>query len=99
MYPFLQQVDAGVILLLKVQPRSSCNQLSGEQDGALKVKLTSSPVEGAANRCCCEYLAKLFGIAKNRVELVAGAKSRKKRVLLHDLQIHQVSAVLDTHLK
>ncbi|MBE9486103.1 MAG: DUF167 domain-containing protein, partial [Chloroflexi bacterium] len=50
MYPFLQQVDAGVILQLKVQPRSSCNQLSGEQDGALKVKLTSPPVEGAANK-------------------------------------------------
>lgn len=97
-YPCLQETAAGVIIQLQIQPRSSRNQFVGLQGDAVKIKLTSPPVEGAANKACCAYLAKLFGIAKGSVELVAGEKSRKKRVLLHGLDIQTVSQVLASHL-
>ncbi len=98
MYPCLQQASAGVVLSVLVQPRSSRNQLVGLQGEALKIKLTSPPVEGAANKACCEYLAKLFGIAKGAVELVGGANSRQKRILLNGLDRSTVCAVLDSYL-
>ncbi len=94
MLPCLQQSSAGVTLLLQVQPRASRNQIVGLQGEALKIKLTSPPVDGAANKCCCEYLAKLFGIAKGRVELVSGEKSRQKRVLLHGIELQQACIIL-----
>lgn len=78
MYPCLSESAAGVVLQVQVQPRSSRNLIVGLQGDALKIKLTSPPVEGAANKACCAYLAKLFGVAKSSVELIAGDKSRKK---------------------
>ena len=98
MYPCLQETADGVVLRVQVQPRSSRNQLVGLQGDALKIKLTSPPVEGAANKACCDYLAKLFGIAKGAVRLVAGGKSRQKRILLVGLDGQTVSQILGSHL-
>jgi len=94
MLPCLQETTAGVVLHLQVQPRSSKNQLVGLHGDLLKVKLTSPPVDGAANKCCCEYLAKVFQIAKGRVELIGGDKARQKRILLHGLELAEVEATL-----
>jgi len=72
----------GVILAILVQPRASKNQLCGVQGEELKLRLTSPPVDGAANKLCCQFLAKLFGCAKSNVSLVAGHKSRHKKLLV-----------------
>jgi len=64
MYPCLCGTADGVVLQIQVQPRSSRNQLVGVQGESLKIKLTSPPVEGAANKSCCAYLAKMFGLPK-----------------------------------
>jgi len=97
-YPCLKQSDEGVVLQIQVQPRSSRNQLVGLQGDALKVKLTSPPVEGAANKACCVYLAKLFGIPQSSAVLVAGDKSRQKRVLLKGVELPQAAAILEQNL-
>ena len=96
--PCLQQTEDGVILSLRVQPRSSKNMLVGLQGDLLKVKLTSPPVDGAANKRCCDYLAKLFAIAKSRIVLVAGEKGRQKRVLLRGMDLESVETVLKSSL-
>ena len=98
MYPCLRETAAGAVLQIQVQPRSSCNQLVGLQGDRLKIKLTSPPVDGAANKACCAYLAKLFRIAKGDVELLAGDKSRQKSFLLHGLDIPMATDILESHL-
>ena len=98
MLPCLQETAAGVLLRLQVQPRSSRNQLVGLQGELLKIKLCSPPVDGAANKSCCEYLAKLFGISKRRVELVSGDKARQKCVLLRDVDLLAAETVLRSNL-
>ncbi len=79
---YLTNTVDGVILSLVVQPRSSKNQLTGCHDGALKVRLTAPPVDGAANKCCCAFLAKLLGVPVRDIEIISGATSRHKRVLI-----------------
>ncbi len=79
-HPFFTIVEDGVILNIHVQPRASKNQVCGLQGEALKIRLTSPPVEGAANKLCREYLADLFGVAKSYVEIISGETSRHKRV-------------------
>lgn len=74
--------EGGVLLEIYVQPRASRNELAGMQGDCLKVRLTSPPVEGAANKLCREFFAKRLGVAKSRVTLVAGEKSRHKRLLV-----------------
>ena len=54
-------------------------------DGSLKVRLTSPPVEGAANALLVKFLAKTLGIAKSQIDIVSGEKSRHKRLKVESL--------------
>ncbi|MFA7061765.1 MAG: DUF167 domain-containing protein [Pedobacter sp.] len=72
--------EDGIILNLHIQPRASKNEVCGLQDNALKIRLTSPPVDGAANKLCREFLADLFDVPKSAVEIVSGETSRHKRV-------------------
>lgn len=82
---YLTATEEGVILALKVQPRSSKNQLVGSHNGVLKVKLTAPPVAGSANKCCCDFLAKLLCVPARDIAIITGATSRHKRVLVKGL--------------
>ena len=72
--------EDGIILNLHIQPRASKNEVCGLQDNALKIRLTSPPVDGAANKLCREFLADLFDVPKSAVEIISGETSRHKRV-------------------
>ena len=96
---WLKANDAGVIVTLHVQPRASKNEIIGVQAGALKVRLTSPPVEGAANKLCCEFIGKLCGVAKRAVTIQSGAKSRHKRLLVSGLSEAEVVAALQGTMK
>jgi hypothetical protein len=81
----LTETPEGVVFSIHVQPRASRNELCGLQGNELKVRLTSPPVEGQANKLCIEFFAKLFGVAKSRVSIVAGDKSRHKTIRVAQL--------------
>jgi uncharacterized protein len=70
----------GVVFSIHVQPRASRCEICPPKDGELRLRLTSPPVEDAANKQCVELIAKALGIAKSRVSIRAGAKSRHKVV-------------------
>ncbi len=69
-------------LKIKVEPRSSQSGVAGPYGDALKVKLTSPPVEGKANKELIEVLAKEFRISKKNVEIISGQSSKNKIVKL-----------------
>jgi len=74
------QTPEGVVFNIHVQPRASRCEICAPKDGELRVRLTSPPVEDAANKQCVELIAKALGVAKSRVAIKAGAKSRHKVV-------------------
>lgn len=76
----------GLTLKIKVEPRSSRAGVVGPYGDALKVKLTSPPVEGRANRELIEVLAKEFGVSKKDVEIISGQSSKNKMVKLHNIK-------------
>ena len=78
----LKTTDDGLLLKVYVQPKSSRNQIAGDYRGALKLKITSPPVDGAANKTCTRFLAKLLGVSPSRLEIVSGHASRTKRLLI-----------------
>lgn len=63
---------------VKVKPRASRDALEGWQDDALVVRLTSPPVEGAANTSLIRLLARKTGLARSRIRIVSGEKGRTK---------------------
>ncbi len=76
----INEVPGGIRLEIKVQPRSSKNQIAGEQEGALKVKLTAPPVDGEANQALINFLSSYFKIPKRNITLLKGETSRHKLV-------------------
>ena len=83
------------VIRIKVVPRSSRNQLVQGEDGSWRLKVTSPPVEGQANKTVREYLAKCLGIAKGRVEIIAGEKAKQKSVRIEGLDQKTIHRMLD----
>ena len=88
----------GIVFNVFVQPRSSKNKIVGVHGGALKVKVTAPPVEGAANKMCLKFLAKCMATPSFRLEIISGKNSRTKRILLRSEQV-TVSQKEREHLK
>jgi uncharacterized protein len=74
------QTPEGIVFSVHVQPRASRSEICGPKDGELRLRLTSPPVEDAANKQCVELIAKALGVAKSRVTIKSGGKSRHKVV-------------------
>jgi len=78
--PRITENADGVTFSVHVQPRASRNGICGVQGDAIKIRLTSPPVEGEANRLCVDYLAKLLKVPKSAIAIIAGEKSRHKTI-------------------
>jgi hypothetical protein len=76
----LRETGGGLTLRVRVQPRASRDAVSGEREGALVVRLTAPPVEGAANEALARFLGKTLGVAPSAVRVVSGATGRNKVV-------------------
>ena len=76
----LRVIDDGVELNVLIVPRSSRCEISGIHNNALRIKLTSPPVDNEANVQCCDFIAKQLGIAKRQVLIIRGKTARKKVV-------------------
>ncbi len=81
----LHESDNAIIFDIRVIPRSSRSEIVGEHDGALKVKLASPPVDGAANAELIKLFAKKFGVSKSDIEIVSGETSKNKRIKIINL--------------
>jgi len=71
---------ADLHLQLHVQPRARRDELVGPHGDALKVRITTPPVEGRANAHLRRFLADCFGVPVRQVELLSGAGGRTKRI-------------------
>ncbi|SHE56732.1 DUF167 domain-containing protein [Desulforamulus putei] len=90
----IRQDGTGVVIKVRVQPRASQNSLAGEMEGALKVRLTAPPVDGAANEACCKFFAQLFGVAKTNVTIISGHTGRNKLVRIEGVSEARARSVL-----
>lgn len=73
------------VITVKVVPRSSQNAIFFQGPDTYKVKLTSSPVEGAANRHLTRFLAEKLSVAPRDIEILSGAHSNLKRLKIRGL--------------
>lgn len=74
------EVDGGVRIRVRLSPRASREEVGGLRDGALVVRVTAPPAENRANQALVKLLARRLGVAKGRVAVVTGGKSRDKVV-------------------
>ncbi|WP_307402798.1 DUF167 domain-containing protein [Desulfofundulus luciae] len=91
---FLREEKGAVVFKVRVQPRAARNELAGIFEDALKVRLTAPPVEGEANEACRDFLARLLGVPRARVEIVAGYTGRNKLVRVQGVSVEKVRSLM-----
>lgn len=78
-----------------VQPRASRTEIAGEHGSALKVRLHSPPVDGAANEELIDFLSDRLGVSRRSVRITGGQSSRAKTVEVEGVSIESVRALTD----
>lgn len=79
---------------VRVIPRSSRSEIAGEHDDAIKVKLTSPPVDGAANAELIKLFARRLRVPKSSIEIVSGETSKTKQLRISGVTAQQLRGVL-----
>ena len=75
-------------------PRASKTEIVGELGGAVKVRVSSPPVDGAANAELVKLFAKTLGVGKNAVEIVSGETSKTKQIRITGVTAEQFRAAI-----
>jgi uncharacterized protein (TIGR00251 family) len=94
----LEVADGGVVIPVRVRAAARRTGLAGVHDGALRIDVTAAPEKGKANRAVVELLSEVLGVAKRDVQLVSGATSSSKRVLVAGLGLEAVRGRLSEAL-
>lgn len=68
----------GIDLQIKAVPRAAKNGIQGVHDNALKVRLTTPPIDGKANAALIKFLSKALRVSKSQIHLVRGETDRHK---------------------
>jgi uncharacterized protein (TIGR00251 family) len=89
----------GCLIRVKVAPRGSSDAVLGAAEGALRIRLTAPPVDGAANAAARDFLAGLLGVSRSAVSLIRGPAARAKVFRAAGLAPDAVRERLAPHLR
>lgn len=81
------QTGKNVTFTVRVVPRASRSEIVGIQDDAVKLRLSSPPVDGKANEECVRVIADFLGLKKRQVSIVNGHASRTKTISLAETTV------------
>lgn len=76
----ITESKGSVAFAVRVTPRASRDAIEGDYQGALKVRLTAPPVDDRANEALRRLLANHLKVPISAVRILAGEKSRTKRI-------------------
>jgi uncharacterized protein (TIGR00251 family) len=74
------QKDGALTFRVQVVPRASRNEIVGEHNSALRVRIAAPPVDGAANHELVRLLSRAFGVKRGAIEITSGQASKTKQV-------------------
>jgi uncharacterized protein YggU (UPF0235/DUF167 family) len=75
--PLAHLARPGTQIALRVMPCAARNRIT-QEDGQIRVHVTSLPEDGKANAAVQNLLAKAMGVAKSRLTLRHGRTARDK---------------------
>ena len=83
------------VIKAKVLPRASSTRIIGKENGVFKIKLTSPPVEGKANKALIELLARRLARPKRDIEIISGEHSRVKLIQILGINQDEANRILE----
>lgn len=73
-----------MFLKIKVIPKSKINKIIKETDGSYKIKITTAPEQGRANKKVLELLAQELNVPLSHLEIIHGLTKQKKLVRINN---------------
>jgi uncharacterized protein (TIGR00251 family) len=90
----IAEKDGAVSFAVRVQPRASRDEIAGEWQDGLKIRLTARPVDDRANEALRRFLAANLNVPLSAVRIAAGERSRTKRVEVRGVTAEAVRALV-----
>ena len=90
----IERAPDGVLIAVRVIPRAARSEITGTRGGAFLIRLNAPPVDGAANAELIRVLAAVLEVPKRAITIVAGERSRNKRVRVAGLDVETAEARL-----
>ena len=85
-----------LVVEIQVNPSSGRQKITLNANGILKLYLKSPPIKGKANAELIKFLSKALHLPKEKVTIIHGATSRKKRIKIDcDLTFNQFCEQLE----
>lgn len=84
----------GCVIEVKVQPGASRTEVAGRWGEYPKIRISSRPVDGAANEELVRFLSKLLGIPRSDIDIASGHSGRLKRLKIAGLSREEVESRL-----
>jgi hypothetical protein len=88
------QTKEGLLIKIHLQPKASKNELVGNYQGALKVRITAAPTDNQANKALIVFLANSFGVKKSQVKIISGHTGRDKTVSFSGCDVALIKQML-----
>jgi len=89
----------GSALAVRVTPRASSNEIAEVlDDGTVRVRLAAPPTDDEANEALLEFLSEILGVAKSRLDIVAGNIGRDKLISIVDMDVDTAHQRIVAHL-
>ncbi len=85
---------AGCEIRVRLAPRARANEIAGERDGVLLVRVTAPPVDGRANEALCRLIAKRAHVGVRSVSVIRGLSAREKVVRVEGVALEELRAAL-----
>ena len=98
MIAYTHPTPDGCTLQVRIHPGARKNAITGIHAGALKISLTTPPVDGRANEALIAFLSDRLRIPKACISLISGQTNRSKTLRIATLTAPQVEAALLTTL-
>ncbi|MGP1347998.1 MAG: DUF167 domain-containing protein [Phycisphaerales bacterium] len=90
MIPFRIDPDGHILIPIKAVPGASRDQIVGLLGDRLKVRISTAPQDGKANRAIERLLARGLGIKSAMVTIIEGMTSAEKTVRIEGLTPEQI---------
>lgn len=90
----VQEVEAALILPVKVVPGSSKTAIAGLINGMLKVKVSAPTRKGKANKCLINFLAKKLKLKRQDVSIISDRTAAVKKLRVVGLSPDQLRALI-----
>jgi uncharacterized protein len=94
---YLRETKEGLLLAIRVIPRSARDEVVGVHGNALKIRLNAPPVDGKANAGLIRFLGEGLGAPPSRIQIVRGQTGREKQVLVTGLRPEELRSRLGSN--